>query len=279
MEQHIITMQDLVDKLTALGEEIKDHLFVAMLLSSLPESYSTLITALESRPETELTLDLVKGRLLNEYKRRKVVPDASEENTALKASQRGGGTTCEGKRSCFFCHKQGHFKQDCIKYKKWKTKKENGEKAIQVDAEEKQSGFICFSARQGKTQKNTWYIDSGATSHMTRNRIFFNVFESRKLPDVTLANGLSVQATGISSGVMRCIDGNYREVNIKLNDVLYVPDLTESLLSVRKLAEKGLIVQFKDKECKIVKNNAVIVTAVLSSNMYALEAMPKAQWL
>lgn len=41
MEEHVATMQELVDKLTALGEEIKDPLFVAMLLSSLPESYST----------------------------------------------------------------------------------------------------------------------------------------------------------------------------------------------------------------------------------------------
>jgi hypothetical protein len=64
MEQHVTTMQDLVDKLTALGEEIKDHLFVAMLLSSLPETYSTLITALESRPDTELTLGFVKGTVI-----------------------------------------------------------------------------------------------------------------------------------------------------------------------------------------------------------------------
>jgi hypothetical protein len=65
MEQHVTTMQDLVDKLTALGEEIKDHFLVAMLLSSLPETYSTLITALESRPDTELTLGFVKGKLTN----------------------------------------------------------------------------------------------------------------------------------------------------------------------------------------------------------------------
>lgn len=61
MEEHVNKMLTLVEKLTALGEELKDHMIVAMLLSSLPESYSTLITALESRPEAELTLDLVKG--------------------------------------------------------------------------------------------------------------------------------------------------------------------------------------------------------------------------
>lgn len=71
MEEHVMTMQDLIDKLTTLGEEIKEHLFVAMLLSSLPESYGTLITALESRPEEELTLNFVTGKLIDEYRRRK----------------------------------------------------------------------------------------------------------------------------------------------------------------------------------------------------------------
>jgi hypothetical protein len=79
MEQHVTKMQDLVYKLTALGEEIKNHLFVAMLLSSLPETYSTLITALESRPDTELTLGFVKGKLIDEYKRRKGVPNSEEK--------------------------------------------------------------------------------------------------------------------------------------------------------------------------------------------------------
>lgn len=66
MEEYISTMLDLVNKLTALGEKLIDHLVVAMLLSSLLESYSTLITALESRAEKELTLDLVKGKLIDE---------------------------------------------------------------------------------------------------------------------------------------------------------------------------------------------------------------------
>ncbi|KAK2574746.1 hypothetical protein KPH14_013035, partial [Odynerus spinipes] len=36
MEDHITEMLDLVNKLTALGEELKDNLVAAMLLSSLP---------------------------------------------------------------------------------------------------------------------------------------------------------------------------------------------------------------------------------------------------
>lgn len=41
-----------------------------MLLSSLPESYNSFITALKSRPECDLTLEYVKGKLYDEWKRR-----------------------------------------------------------------------------------------------------------------------------------------------------------------------------------------------------------------
>lgn len=87
MEEHINAMLDLVSKLTALGEELVDHLIVAMLLSSLPESNGTLITAFESRSEAELTLELVKGKLLDEFNRRKG-PANVDGDTALKTSQR-----------------------------------------------------------------------------------------------------------------------------------------------------------------------------------------------
>ena len=39
-------------------------------MSSLPESYGTLITALETRPEKDLTQEPVKNKLLKEYSRR-----------------------------------------------------------------------------------------------------------------------------------------------------------------------------------------------------------------
>lgn len=196
-------MPDLVDKLTAFGEDIKDYLVVAMLLSSLPESYSPLITALESRAETELTLGMVKGKLIDEYKRRKGVPDANVSSKALRVSQKK--RTCAGEnKSCFFCNKSGHFKQDCFKYKNWKANQDKGQKASKAEETDEQMGFVCFSVRQIKGRLNTWYIDSGATSHMTNDEGFFSDLERKTMHYVTLAYGESVKISGIGSGEFRC---------------------------------------------------------------------------
>ena len=55
MELHLAQMEDLIDQLLSLGETLAEHLTVALFLSSLPDSYGTLITALETRDEADLT--------------------------------------------------------------------------------------------------------------------------------------------------------------------------------------------------------------------------------
>lgn len=68
MEDHDNTILDMANNLSALGEELKQNLVVALLLVSLPESYDSLVTALESRSENELTLEMVKSKLISDFK-------------------------------------------------------------------------------------------------------------------------------------------------------------------------------------------------------------------
>lgn len=63
MPEHLNEETDLTNRLTAMGETLKEHWVVAMLLSSLPGSYNSLITALESYHECDPTLEYVKGKL------------------------------------------------------------------------------------------------------------------------------------------------------------------------------------------------------------------------
>lgn len=87
MEDHLSTILDFVDRLMALGEKIVDSLLIDIILGSLPESYSTLVTALGSRSEDELTLQLVKGKLIDEYKRRKNTKDEGTGDIAMRTGK------------------------------------------------------------------------------------------------------------------------------------------------------------------------------------------------
>lgn len=71
MEQHLQEFTDLLQRIADAGEGIPAKWQVAILLCSLPESYDPLTTALEQRPIAELTLDLVKSKLLAEAEKRR----------------------------------------------------------------------------------------------------------------------------------------------------------------------------------------------------------------
>lgn len=60
MENNISELLTLTNKLSELGEKLKDKLKASLLLSTLPDSYSAMITSLESRSESDFTHDFVK---------------------------------------------------------------------------------------------------------------------------------------------------------------------------------------------------------------------------
>jgi hypothetical protein len=184
-------MEDLIDQLSSLGETLAEHLTVALYLSSLPDSYGTLITALETRPEADLTQELVKNKLVEEYKRRTetaTTASGSQEQQALKATT----TVKDGRRTaaaatssgthitCFFCKKPNHMKKECRKYIEWKKRNpDHKAKAVSQyavasndDSDTDQGPDMCFRACTTE-MRHSWYIDSGATSHMYGDRDFF----------------------------------------------------------------------------------------------------------
>ncbi|GFT00959.1 retrovirus-related Pol polyprotein from transposon TNT 1-94 [Nephila pilipes] len=70
MNEHIAQVFELIEILKTVGEEIKDDYIVTFLLVSVPKSYDTLITALETRSENELTPQFIKNKLTDECNRR-----------------------------------------------------------------------------------------------------------------------------------------------------------------------------------------------------------------
>lgn len=153
MESHLNELNDLFQKLIDLGEQqLSENWRAAIIRSSLPKDYDILVTALEVRAEDDLTLSLVQSKLIGEYSRRKEAETIGDDDkigtTVLK--------TMDGKATCFFCQKAGHFKKNCIKYKAWLDKnpqsskskpKEKTEHANTVQEEQKK---FLFSVTSGK---------------------------------------------------------------------------------------------------------------------------------
>jgi len=121
--------------------------------------------------------------------------------------------------------------------------------------------------------KNSWYIDSGATSHMASDREFFTLSYKEIKDKVTVADGKEVIVLGIGSGV---ITSQENKRTITLKNVLHIPKLSGNLISVKRITESGFKVQFKGKECNILRNQDVIVRAICNGNLYKLDTIERA---
>ena len=111
---------------------IDDELQALLLLSSLLDSWETLVVSLSnSTPNGVLQLAMVKNSLLNEETRKKDMGKDIElafvtENKGRSKgrSSKGRGKSrsrseSKGKFKCFYCDKAGHIKRNC---KAWKNK-------------------------------------------------------------------------------------------------------------------------------------------------------------
>ena len=125
MSKHINKMKELVSQLEAVGASITEDDQVATLLCSLPESYTSLITALESRADN-LTLEFVTARLLHEEHKRKENSLTSHTGVKVLLSKhdRTNQKSFKPKRKgkCHNCGIPGHWARACRKPKKEKPK-------------------------------------------------------------------------------------------------------------------------------------------------------------
>lgn len=81
-------------------------------------------------------------------------------------------------------------------------------------------------------------IDSGASKHLCGNKSDFCELSEKPEGSITLADGNSILIQGKGSVPLQCFNGNIHK-DLMAIDVLFVPGLEASLLSVSMLNNKG----------------------------------------
>lgn len=125
---------------------------------------------------------------------------------------------------------------------------------------------------------NDFYIDSGSTSHMTKNKtILTNACESTDV-DVVTANKskMHIKCTG---DINLDLITKSKNTSAILKNVQYSPVLCANLVSVGQLAKRGKRIVFEDDWCKILDKKQNIGTSSLVNNLYKLNCeidLPKA---
>lgn len=177
----------------------------------MPDQYNYLITALETIGEEKLTWEYVRDRLIHEADKKEKSKDISN---SLEKSEHAPDALftkrkAMDKKNCHYCKKPGHFARDCYKKKadsKWIQEIHENKRKTQKD--QASSNFASNTSNKDKTpdvalkvgnnsSKNDWWIDSGASQHLTPNKGSLNNFERFNKPiEIKLADNSILYSYG-----------------------------------------------------------------------------------
>ncbi|KMQ83238.1 copia protein [Lasius niger] len=294
LEKHFLKFEETVRELKTVGAKLEEMDIVCHLLLTLPKDYDAIVTALETLEVEKLTLEFVKGKLLdqeikNQNQQETVSSDASaavssnlkntirDNHNKQQSNQRNSRTSNNSTTSlreatlfkCHNCGKAGYKRSECT----WRKQ------ANQTNLDKSEKGqhitFLAMALQSMlKTGETTMrlYIDSGATDHMVNSEKYFsNVRELENPIKIYVAKSNEfLYATKISNiNILLKDNNNYSTA--KITNVLYVKNLRHNLLSVYRLGKVDLKVIFKGDNVFIMKDLDLLARGKRENNLYQIE--------
>lgn len=111
LESHLLNFNTILRDLKSAGAKMEDEDVICQLLLSLPKTYDPVVTAIETMKTEELTIEFVKGRLLDDNIKRKT--NNTGEDGEMVSKQIAMTGVVKKDVICYLCGKRGHYKSEC----------------------------------------------------------------------------------------------------------------------------------------------------------------------
>ncbi|TAQ86431.1 hypothetical protein B7494_g5234 [Chlorociboria aeruginascens] len=220
-------------------------------------------------PRFEPTITLLDANNITNLQKGALQPSTGPEGS----KKQGQGTKFKGE--CYNCGTKGHWSKDCRKPKKNKNSAKGSNKNPSTgplatpnrgrglsrgstpEANQANSAEINWMAqvlgpKESLEDRNEaylganeplWIVDSGCSRHITYQQDWFSSYRILDTP-IEVGTALGAIIKGIAEGTVQlriAVQGQLRTV--ALTNVLYIPGLAGSLLSVLQLQEKGFTIR------------------------------------
>ena len=304
--KHFIVFDEMVLELGAAGCVLTETSKIARLLLTVPSTFDSIVTAIHTQSDDNLKLAFVKIKLLDyEVKLKSEKAETSHKvlqtgvnNSATptkfskknkhkkkfnQSNQKSNFSQPHNKKKkcnnsgyngapCEHCGRKNHNINDCFYFKK--NQSNDRERTIQtIQTIDQESEHIAFMTSVHGTvtiphdaAEIKFILDSGATDHIVNDMSVFTSFKALDKPiTISVAKmGETIAATGIGSINIATNSG----VNAVLERVLYAPEATNNLLSVRCMQEVGMDVIFNKTGMVLIKmGNKTISTGKQINNL------------
>nr|GEZ30476.1 zinc finger, CCHC-type [Tanacetum cinerariifolium] len=160
------------------------------------------------------------------------------------------------KLQCYKCKKIGHIAPKCPQKTKPNEQSNLVEEdleptllmAILEDEEEQKVSLHKENVGYKETNKDSlWYLDNGASNHMTGIREHFKEPDEKVSRKVRFKDGSYIEIKGKGIILIGCDDEKQRIIS----HVYYIPDLKSNLLSLGQFTEIGCKVVMEDDELRL----------------------------
>jgi len=189
-------------------------------------------------------------------KKKAEASDDDDSTSKRKGNEKKGkGSKATSKTTCGHCKRTGHTEEQC--YKKAFDERESAKKAqssnfagsSEPSTSPSEDQVFVHTLYSGNLEcDNHWWLDSGASNHMTgERRMFSTLGESSTGKSVITGDNSEHPVEGIGEVSLRSIDGG-RKV---FKHVLHVPGIAKNLISVGQIVEQGYQLRFTNDGCFI----------------------------
>ena len=165
VEHHLKEMKEITDRLAAIGAPISEEDQVVTLLGRLPPTYSALVTTLESHIDG-VKLSYVQQAILHEERKLREKPSLNQPSSQLNNSALMGRKVVK----CYECGEPGHIRRFCPALKKANVRPLHKAKTAEGNHSDSEGAFAASVNSLRHSQSEQWLVDSGASSHMTRQK-------------------------------------------------------------------------------------------------------------
>lgn len=283
---------------------------ISHLLLTLPTCYDGVVTTIETLSEANLTLAFVKTRLLDQETKLK----NTSKDTSAKVLQAIGNNQVKenkyknkamhkkqfknkfkSKPKCFHCGKPGHLKRDCFLLKRqvgnqnFASDISGQEKQAQIATTNSERGF-AFMIRKENINKNMglieFILDSGASDHLINDMSLFSEHEN-------LQNHIAIEIAKRGEYIHATVKGVVNLTSsgrkITLKNVLYCKEIPHNLLSVKKMQDAEMTVEFNPDGIRVTKDgnlafdgtceyNVPIIRFTMNSRVYTSKVRNSAEY-
>src|SRR6201996_3394382 len=286
IEEHIRLMRSYQQELATLQKPVEEEDFSYAVLTSLPESWNTFISAVPD--DIIKSPDKLIARILTELVR---LREQTPATTALPV-------TDKSKVKCYECGKLGHFASDHRKNAPNKNQVDSGHangqgKSKQQDRKQKgkfksrahmaqddesdgEDDFLFLARDPNLVQSlspDDWLLDSGCSRTIVRKNTDFSTCSGT--PPHKIAGIGETAAIGRGTVPLSFALGHRTRACV-MRDVLHCPTAPFNLISVARLTDASYSAVFKGETVELrSRKGALLAVGDKISRMYRLRVAPQ----